>query len=357
MAITMDDIAKRVGVSKVTVSRVLSNNNSHIPISENTRQKVLEAVKELNYQPNYLAQSLRSGKRYSIGVASSGNPHLLYDPWLDAYYQGVSEVLAEKEYAMSFLPQGTKSIEEMLVRVSQSKMVDGLIILVYAHYYADFIDSALPKLHATGLPFVVIHSCNKPFSCHNVCLDSVAIGEIAAKHLLEQGYDKVGFLYLDHLQVEQFYKGYERVILEAGKRPVKVNVGPGLTDHSENDGYTFGQELVKNKNLADAYVVSTDHFAQGMLYALREAGIEVPGKVGLVACNNATVNAHRVTELTTIDRQGVVRARKAAEILFDVIEKKGIKEGEFISHLEQPELIIRNSSLRSRSEDRGPRTE
>jgi DNA-binding LacI/PurR family transcriptional regulator len=281
----------------------------------------------------------------------------MYDHGLEPYYEGVSQVLAEREYAMSFLPQGPHSLEEMLIRVSQSKMVDGLIILVYSHYYNEFIRSTLPKLQETGLPFVVIHSSAKPFNCHHVCLDSVSAGYQVTEHLFDQGYEKPGFVYIEDLHAREFYKGYEKSVKARGTSPEKLMTGPGYSDRNETQGYEYGRQLIKQGPLLDAYVLSSDHFAYGFMQALKDNKVAIPSQVGIAACNNAARDANSITDLTVIDRRGQARGRKAAEILFDVVEKNGIKEGGFISHIEQPELIIRNSSLRSRSEDRGPRTE
>jgi DNA-binding LacI/PurR family transcriptional regulator len=340
MPVTLNDVAQKCGVSIHTVSKII-NLKKDADFAELTVQKVRSAAEELQYQPNYLASALRSGKRNCIGVAGTAQLRQFDDLAANRVYAGIGEVVQAHKNAMTLFPLDLEEFRGMVMQASKTRMVDGLILLAYTRQYHNFRDGVIPDMKKDGMPLVIIHTTTEEFDCPNVGINMPQAGYLATKHLIDQGHTDIACVNVDGYYNNEYYKGYRQVISVAGLPDQYQPIG--FWTYSAEDGYITGKELIKKHGIHSAYVVYTDQFAYGLIRALKEAGKRVPEDVAIVGGGSLLKEMYRDNFLTSIDFKYEERGRKAAEMLFGQIEKKDSEVKQFLA---EPELIVRNSSLR-----------
>lgn len=341
--ITMKDIARKAGISQQAVSQII--NNKATMVSQATKDKVLQLVKELNYHPNYMAQSLRSGKRYCIGVAGTASLAHMDDYPTAQVYAGIGEVVEAHDHFLMFFPLGKADLPNILIKAARANMVDGLIIMVYSSLYQKFIESTSGELHKENIPFVAVHSTTRPFNCHNVGFNAPAMGAMAAQHLIGQGYREIGVVCSDRMVFsDEYYGGYEKAIKKAGLTPHPLKLK--RSTFNAIDGYEEGRELIGRHGILDGYITQSDAFAYGLIKALREAGARIPEQTGVVGCEDVMRPEQMPSTLTAITRNFRERGRLAAEILFRAIEAKD-KEMPYKTVMTEPKLMVRETTRKN----------
>ena len=345
--VTIKDIAKKAGLTHQAVSYILKHKERLT--GQKNADKVLKLVKELDYHPNYQARSLVTGKTECIGVAG-GLINAMDNPAISQSYAGIGKVVQQYQYNMTFFPVGPAATDPLMVKAVKSRMVDGLIIFVFSTMHESFRHETLPALRDTGVPVVALHSTTKKFPCHNVGYDSPRAGALATEHLLEQGIKSVGFIALKgegRVYNDQLYQGYAKAMKKAGHPVHDLRYWSGPYQDTAVHGYDYGKKLVTGQ-IPEGLVVHADTFAYGLMDALKEAGIRVPEDVAIVSIDNVMKPETIRTALTTVDRRFEERGLKAAEMLFiEIHDKKKAKKP--MSYIAEPELIVRQSSLKART--------
>lgn len=351
--VTMKDIARAAGCAQQTVSKIINKKDDHM-VSSATRDKVLKLIRQMEYHPNYLASSLRSGKRHCIGLAGCGRFHQLSDPSLARISAGIGSVVDEHNNYITLIPMGDKEFSRNLQKVVASRMVDGLIMVVYSNQYDDFKDTILPALKQGGMPFVTIQSSERQLECPNVGLNIQQNGYLAAQHLVSRGFTDIGIICdIRRYTHRQLYNGYVQALQAAGIKTVQDPLAGEQYYHAE--GRWIAGKIIDRKDLKQAYVVYSDAVAMGMISYFREKGMRVPQDVALAGTDDILVPDFFNSDLTSVSRKFEERGAKAAEMLFEAIDRNGEMEPK--SWIAEPELITRSSSLRSRTDNRGPKTE
>lgn len=340
--VTMEDIAKKAGVSRHTVSKVLNNRECYV--GQQTRQKVLSVVKELNYQPNYFARSLKEGKTNIIGITTISNNIGVFEQHYPAnIYSGISRFFSDKDYKLifhNFKQSGSVYPYEELTR---TRMVDGIILLLFARDLEVFRKNrVVAQLKAAGMPLVVIHSLTEDFGCPAVGLDTRYGGYLATRHLLEHGYQEVGFIGFKRMDWQQrdYIAGYRQALAE-GRIKENGEFTYTATGAGSEDGYRLASDLLEQeKHLPRALVVFTDEVAFGMIAAFREAGVRVPEDIALTSFRNDNHAALLLTGLTTVHEPAQDKGYKAAEMLLKMLDDPKKKPKPFFF---KPKLIKRTS--------------
>lgn len=337
--VTMKDIAKRAGISQQAVSQII--NKKDTMVSQATREKVMQLVKELNYQPNYIARSLRSGKRFCIGVAGTGSLSQMDDITTAQVFAGIGGVVEKHDHHMMMLPLGKTDLLDILIKTGTSGMVDGLIIMVYSGFLETFSGTIAQELKNANIPFVAVHSTGYPLDCPNVGFDAVRAGRLATEHLIDQGYTDIGIVCtLGRMYGNQVYEGYAAVMQEKN-----LAVHDHRMEHdtySADSGYRRGQELLEKGAVRNAYVIHSDSVAFGFIRALEEAGKKVPEDVAVVGGDDWVRDDYLYTNLTAVNRRFRDRGRAAAEMLFRVIDDPNNNTNEQV--ILEPTLTVRDSS-------------
>ncbi|HET7237050.1 MAG TPA: LacI family DNA-binding transcriptional regulator [Actinomycetota bacterium] len=331
-------MAKLSGVSRATVSRVINGG----PVSEATRQRVLEVLEQTKFRPNAAARTLASGRSGVVGVVMHLTPHLLFhDPYFSSLLQGMTDALAEQAIGV-MLWLGNRSKEETLDQVLWMRLLDGVIVT------ADQLDDTLVDgLLASELPTVLIGHRRADRNASYVDVDNVAAADLVTTHLIELGRRRIGHITGRRGTVagEDRIAGYRQAMARAGLATEGLVIDGDFTRASGRDGVLelLGQDV-------DAIFCSNDAMADGALESLRAKGLSVPEDVALAGFDDLEFAAHLDPPLTTV-RQGVhEQGAEAARTLLHLLRHPGGAPQRVIL---PTELVIRRSTV-GRGEGRPP---
>lgn len=309
MSTTIRDVAKRAGVGIATVSRVLNNNPS---VSEETRQKVRDAIAGLNYTPNPIARRLSTGRTLTIGVIV---PFFTLPDFVKRL-QGVQQALAESEYDLVLFNVETVSQRERYFNdLPRHTRVDGVLIIglpMTNLHVSQFRESNIP---------VVLIDVEQP-AVHQVLVDHALGGKMATRHLIELGHRRIAFVsdYLEDafgfMANKKRFEGYCRALEEAQltRHPEYQQQG----EHGREAARKMGHALFSLKEPPTAIFAASDTQAIGVLEAAREEGIKVPEQLSIIGYND--IRDAEYMDLTTIHQPLYDSGLVGAQILLRAIE-------------------------------------
>jgi DNA-binding LacI/PurR family transcriptional regulator len=315
MAVTIKDVAKAANVAPSTVSRVIANSPR---ISEKTKEKVREVMKQLGYHPNFIARSLASQATRAIGlVLPSSTDIVSQNPFFPIVLGGLSDGAHSKQYALHMTTGKTEEeIFEGVVSMVQGGRVDGVILLS-----SRVEDPLVSYLLEQDFPFVVI---GKPFKnveqISHVDNDNFKAAKDATNYLLSLGHEQIGFIggNLNLVVTVERLLGYEKALRDAGLPLINEYV---IHDEFLREGGREAvQALLALKKLPTAMLVADDLMALGVLNALDELGISVPEDVSIVSFNNVLVAEMARPPLTSVDINIFDLGYEAAKSLIRKIE-------------------------------------
>jgi DNA-binding LacI/PurR family transcriptional regulator len=329
----MSDVAELAGVSHQTVSRVLHDSPRVRP---ETRQRVLDAMKQLDYRPNSAARALVTGRTRTLGVISFDTT--LFGP--ASTVLGIERAAHDAGYFIIIvsLPALTReSVLEALGRL-RDRGVDGIIVIAPQETAAD----ALRDLPLD--PPVVAAEAGSGDAVSVAAVDQPAGARLATKHLLDLGHATVHHLAgpSDFLEARERVEGWRAQLREAGVDAPAPLVG----DWSAQSGYELGHRLLEEPGVT-AVFVANDPMALGLLRALHERGREVPGDVSVVGFDDVPESAYFSPPLTTIRQDFDEIGRRSLQLLLERVEAASDGDGD--GHRPQrvivaPELIVRAST-------------
>lgn len=332
MPVTLNDVAKKAGVSIKTVSRVFNREPS---VLEETREKVNVVIKELGFVPNLWAQRLRSGL--------SGVISLLFQDATPSYLINVINGLVDwgekSNYTINLHRVNVKDPAQVnqVLEVAAHNQVEGFIITPPC----DNSDILIDGLHEKNFPFIQL-TPRKRTTEHNWVAASDEQGSSeAARYLIALGHKKIGFIQgnIEHQASWDRLNGYKNALKEAS---VEINA-----DFVKQGSWTFrsglreGRELLTMSKPPSAIMAANDQAAAGVIQAAWELGIKCPGQLSVVGFDDVPL-AHQITPpLTTIKQPIFEIAKKAMSVLVEKIIPGTSQE---ISIQIPTELIIRNST-------------
>ena len=334
MKINIKDVAKKAGVSTATVSRVLSDFPG---VREKTKIQVLKAVEKLNYEINAVARSLRQKKTNSIGIIV-GNV-------LSQFYSVIAksvEDTANKFGYHTILCNGDENPEKELeyLKVLKSNRVDG-IILVPTGKNSKYIHNLIN----TRIKVVLLDRLIEGVDCDAVLVDNTTGAYKAVKHLIDQGYRKIGIVdgYLDRTTGAERLKGYLQAIEEAGiaKDDSLIKIG----NFKKESGKKLTKELLEQSNKPEAIFTTNIDMSMGALIAIKEMGLSIPDDIGIVCFDDSDWALILEPPITVIRQPVYQLGSMAVELLIKKIEskRKNFKKIPSITTLET-ELISREST-------------
>ncbi len=305
---TQKDVARRAGVSRSTVSYVLNDQNQlKIPISEETRQRVLQAIAELGYEPDARAQSLRQGHTKIIGVIIP----VIQNPFFWQLLSGISDALQEAGYSLhlSHNPQDSQQGAN-LVRELTRQHVGGFILLAAVKY---LVPELTDYLRQAGQPVVEITATEAEFDhvIHGYSSGTRALME----HLLELGHRRIGFIY----GVTQEVQGLDRLLIyrqllqEAGlsdNTPFEVHCGDQL-----EDAYQAAYTLLSRPDRPTALLVINDMLAIAVMRAASDLGLTIPDDLSVAGFDDISFSSYILPRLTTVSGKAEESGRDAVRLL------------------------------------------
>lgn len=285
-AVSMSDVAAVAGVSQQTVSRVA---NGAPNVSEKTRNRVLEVMRELGFRPNYAGRSLRGGKYRAIGlcvydITKIGNLTMLDGILAAARERGRAITMVEMNEEEAF------SLGEASRRMA-ALPVDGMIIGM-SRMAPDF-EEFIPQ---PGMSTVIVTMYAHP-RCTTVDSDHYGCSHLVMNHLFEYGHEQIRFVAGPDYSIDSQFReaGWRDALAGRGLMPTE----PLRGDWSADSGYELGAKLAKDKT-ATAVYVANDQMAVGVIAALRDAGCRVPEDISVVGIDDSLVGTIPHVELTTV---------------------------------------------------------
>jgi len=305
---TQVDVARIAGVSRATVSYVLNDqNDQRIPISAETRQRVMDAIAELGYEIDARAQSLRSGETKMLGVLLPlyENPYfwqLLYGISSEAEAAGYSLLMAHNSL--------TSEQERRSLRELAEQRVDGLILLIGFKLLPDII---LRQLRRSTRPIVEITATESEF---DHVLSSYAQGTSALlEYLFELGHRRIGFVY----GVAEASQGYDRLLVyREVMKAAGMPVDDTLVEHcgqTLEDGYQAAFRLLSLPERPTALLVINDLLGIAVIRAAADLGLSVPRDVSVASFDDIPFAPYTVPRLTTVSTYPEQNGRDAVQLL------------------------------------------
>lgn len=298
MVVTLKEVAMRAGVSRSAVSRTFTDGAS---VSAKTRAMVEKAANELGYAPNALASSLTTGRTKLIGLIVNNFHNPLILEVFDLFTRG----LQDRGLRPLLVNLSDATDPAATVRMLRQYSVDGVIVAsstLPSSFAESFKHAGLPVVHAFGRYSI------SP-DVHVVGIDNVACGRMAAEALIRRGYTSVGFLGGPKAatSTQDRVAGFLSALAEYSQISVSTSYA---SDYTFDAGRAEMQRLLQ-ETPAEAYFCGDDLLAVGALSAVQEAGLSVPGDIGLIGLNDMEMSRWQVIELTTI-RQPVAQIIEAA---------------------------------------------
>ncbi|HOV39456.1 MAG TPA: LacI family DNA-binding transcriptional regulator [Spirochaetales bacterium] len=339
---TSIDVARLAGVSRTTVSFVL-NQVDHVSIPESTRNRVLDAAKQLGYEPPSRRNEASPLSSRLIGVVVPTLSNLIYPAWL----QEIEEYAASKGYRIIVCNTQRKPENELeFIQILREKKVDG-IIFVFSPYHTE----AMEKV-SLEIPLVNIAETSNRSSVSTIGLDSVKAGYLMARHLIDLGHRDIAYVStpLTSISVSRI-KRLEGIRMAMQEQGILDRLVIEAESH-EHERYETTYEVETGRNLTrkilaehrvTAIIGVNDMVAVGIMDAAKKQGFAIPEDLSVGGFDNIFLSTLSQPPLTTIDHHIYYRAKHAVDILLDKIVKVENQTGVFRVEYE-PQLIIRGST-------------
>ncbi|QGX40228.1 LacI family DNA-binding transcriptional regulator [Permianibacter aggregans] len=339
MSVTINDVARQAGVSMKTVSRVINNEPS---VKKETFDRVMAAVKALNYQPNHAARNLAGTRSYSIAFVYD-NPNAYY---VIDMQNGILSACRQQGYELLIHPcnHQSKTIIEELTNLVQHSRVAGLVL---TPPFSE-MPQVVKTLDALGIQFVRIISGTEKGKFAQTCvfIDDHAAAYQLTEHLIKLGHQQIGFLCggEQHRSTAERREGYEAALRDHGVKIDKRLIVEG--EYAFDYGVKGAKKLLGKKDRPTAIFASNDEMAAGALFAARLMGLSVPGDVSIVGFEDSPFSRQTWPQLTTAHQSNRLIAQQATALLIARIREQlhpNFKAPEIQRHF-VPELIVRESS-------------
>lgn len=332
---TIMDIARELNVAAATVSRAL---NDHPAISDATKKAVRLAAKRLNYQPNKIASSLRLGRSKIIGVIVPSADINFFG----SVIHGIEKVVSQNDYnVLIYQSNELYEYEKKAVQTFLRSQVDGVLAsiskeTINLEHYAE--------LKKRGVPLVLFDRSNDALEVPAVVVNDYQGAFNATRHLIEQGCRRIAHIggqqhvsnfnqrlrgYIDALNIHNIAVdddliAYGKVSIESGRECMK--------------------QLFPKK--PDALFAVEDYTALGAMQAIKQAGYIIPDDIAIVGFANETFGEYLTPSLSTVNQHTARMGEEAAGLFFDVLNKKRFIKTPSTKLILEPELIVRESSIK-----------
>jgi LacI family transcriptional regulator len=307
MPVRLKDIAAELNLSKMTISKVLRGQTD---VSEDTKARVLQRARELNYRPNTTARSLRTGQTFVMGLIVPS----MSESYFGDIARGVLHAIRSAGYGLVVCPsQGDPELEQQQIELLLSRQVDALLI-VSLEESAAFMER-LSKGQTAPLIFV-----NRRFpgaTGNFVGIDEERVGRIACEHLIASGCKRIAYLRGPHTAIGDLrYAGFREALGDArlSLHPELVVDAMGIETSEYRRGFDGMMRLLDGRGRPDGVMAYSDMIAVGAMDASLHRGIRIPEGIAFVGCGNETGLCEMRVPLSSVATQGHEVGQKAGRM-------------------------------------------
>jgi LacI family transcriptional regulator len=336
MSTRMKDVARDLGVSVITISKVLRN---HPDVGDETRERVLARVKELDYRPNLAARSLVTGRTYLVGLVV---PDLLH-PFFAEIAKSLSGVLRGSGYYLIVSSsEEDPDLEEEEINQLLARRLDILIIASCRSTVDLFF-----RIEKQKTPYVLIDRALPGLTANFIGVDDEAVGMLATKHLIDIGCKRIA-----HIRGPETspgirrMEGYKRALAQAGLKVSDdyIIAEPKGDVETRQRGAEAMRELLSLKPRPDGLFCFNDPLAMGAMNYALDQGLRIPEDVAVIGCGNLHYDDALSVPLSSINQHSRRIGEEAARIALSILNSKIPPKVESV--VLQPELIVRRSTQR-----------
>ncbi len=337
MATRLKDIANDLGLSIATISKVLRD---HPDIPGETRRRVLKRMRELNYQPNFAARSLVTGRTWTLGLIV---PDLLH-PFFAEIAKAISVETRTRGYSLLISSSDEDpELEVQEIKLLLARRVD-VIMIASAQWSVDSF--RMIEEHKT--PYILIDRRFPGLDANFVGVDDEAVGSIATSHLIEQGCRRIAHIRGPEVSTAiGRLEGYRRVLASYNLTPLPghiVSLGVSGDHRGEKGGYEAARKLLASEPRPDGIFCFNDPSALGAMRALLDLGLRIPEDVAVVGCGNLSYSDFLRVSLSSVDQGSESIGKSAADLALRLARKKEPLRPK--AELITPHMVVRASSQR-----------
>jgi len=329
--VRLKDIAHDLNVSVMTVSKVV---RGCADVGAETRSRVLARIKELNYQPNWVARSLAARRTYMIGLIV---PDLMHSFFAEIA-KGVSAAIRPLGYDVVICnSEEDSAFESSEIDRLLARQVDGLIL---ASAQLPSSVQVFERMEARNVPYVLIDRRFADVRANYVGADDVAIGRLATRHLIERGCRRIAHIAGPPLATGMGrLQGYREALASAG-----ITLPESYVVHAGDDesAYEAVRRLLSLDPRPDAVFGYNDPVAAGAMKAMLQAGIAIPETIKVIGVGNVHYSDLLRVPLSTIDQSSTAIGQQAADLLLKSIGSKRRRPPKTV--IIEPKLIVREST-------------
>ncbi|HHT14975.1 MAG TPA: LacI family transcriptional regulator [Clostridiales bacterium] len=311
------DVAKEAGVSASTVSYVLNNTPTE-SISEDTRKRVMAAVKKLRYVPNLNARSLSSRRSNLIGVlipqTEPGKEFMFSNPFYGELLSSIEYTARQQGYHL--LLSGTQE-DHCYLNIAQNRDVDGIIIV------GTYPGENLNELKRMGVPIVLVDSYVMDKDFHTIGIEDKEGARMATRYLIGKGHRRIAFIsgsIRENGVNMKRYQGYCDALQEAGLTVDESAFYSGTVDYEY--GLTAAQQYLDRGRQQTAAFITADVLSMGFIKGLREQKVCVPDDISIVSFDDVYLANMTYPSLTTVHQDIGEKGRKAVELVLEAAKAK-----------------------------------
>ena len=328
---TIYQVAERAGVSLSTVSRVLNGKST---VNQALKERVEQAVKDLNYRPNSVARSLANSRTDSIGVLVPE----LNAPFFGDLMQAVESTLrAADKHVIITVGRNCLATEKDAVEFLISRNCDALIMHAEA-----LSDEYLLEINNTKMPIALVNRQIDGIADACTTLNNEQGGYLATRHLIELGHKNIAYISgpTEKNDASQRLAGHKRALAEVGIPISTQLIYNG--DYQEEDGKAGLLELLARDVPFSALVCANDWMASGAISCARDLGMSLPQDLSIVGFDDVVFAHHVYPRLTTVSNP----IYEMAEMSANYILNKVYGQKKMVQRLFEPTLVIRESTLK-----------
>lgn len=336
MPIRMKDIARDLGVSVMTVSKVLRN---HSDIGDETRKRVLQRIRELNYTPNAAARALVTGRSNVVGLIV---PDLVH-PFFSEIAKSLSATLRAKSYGLVIASSDDDpALERSEIEHLLARGVDALIVASVQNAGETF-----RRLADRGTPYILIDRNFADVRANFIGVEDELIGRMATEHLIARGCRRIAHIAGSSVSsAAGRLKGYRDALAGHG---LDAPAGYVVTrDHADalgdQTGYQAMQKLLRLRPRPDGVFCINDPAAMGAMLAIVDAGLKIPADIAVIGCGDVHYGRFLRVPLTSISQNTAEMGRKAGKLAISLIESSSRPRPRTI--LLEPRLEPRQSTAK-----------
>jgi len=332
--ITINDIARELGITAATVSRALSN---HPEISSVTKKKVKDLAAHMDYMPNKVASSLRSGTTKLIGVLIPTAEHSFFG----SVIHGISNIASQKGYdVLIYQSNETEELEKKGIETFINARVDGILASI-AKATTDFSHFTYAK--EKNIPIAFFDRVKDDLEISSVSINDYQGAYLATESLINAGYKRIAHIagpqniktFSDRISgykaaLANYHLPFEPYLLYSGN--ISIEAGRAGTKH-----------FLSLVTQPDAIFAVEDFTALGVLKELKHRSIRVPEEFGVFGFCNDLFGEHITPTLSTVDQKTVTMGEEAFQLIYELILNRG-SDNRSVTRVLQPSLIIRESS-------------